>query len=192
MTRGWPGGAHVIHGGFAILRTQPQAHVQNSSEIRRMTQPLGVARIAREIRRQERKSDFNGYTVNYAVASLRDFLREVDGAKWVLSMVPLKMIKCAQTSMHVKDLLDTADSVSDRRRLSKQVRQMAQGIRLGTIVPGIFLLRDPGQAGSHWILDGHRRLLAHRIARVSSIPVYHPVDLFGPLEKGKSQDAQAH
>jgi hypothetical protein len=156
-----------------------------------MTRPLGVARIAGEIRQQERKSDFNGYTVNYSVASLRDFLREVHGAKWMLSMVPLKMIRCAQTSTRVKNLLDTAESVSDRRRLSKQVKQMAQMIRLGTIVPGIFLSRDLGQANSHWILDGHRRLLAHRIARISSIPVYHPVDLFGPLEKGKSQNAEA-
>ena len=189
MTRGSPGGAHVTHGRFTILRTQLQVYGQNGCEIRRMTRPLGVARIASEIRRQERRSDFNGYTVNYPVASLRDFLREVDGPKWVLSMVPLNMIKSAQTSMRVKDLLDTADSVSDRRRLRKRVRQMAQGIRLGVIVPGIFLVRDPSQAGSHWILDGHRRLLAHRIARASSIPVYHPVDLFGPLEKGKSQNA---
>ncbi len=169
-----------------IVRIQPRTRGRHSCEIRRMTRPLGVARIASEIRRQERKSDFNGYTVNYSVASLRDFLREVHGAKWVLSMVPLKMIRCAQTSMGVKDLLDTADCVSDRRRLSKQVRQMAQRIRLGTIVPGIFLLRDPGRASRHWILDGHRRLLAHRIARVSSVPVYHPVDIFSPLEKGKS------
>ena len=174
-----------------IVRTQPRTRGRHSCEIRRMTRPLGVARIAGEIRRQERKSDFNGYTVNYSVASLQDFLQEVDGAKWVLSMVPLKMINCAQASMRMKDMLDTADSVSDRLRLSQQVRQMAQEIRLGTIVPGIFLLRDPGQAGSHWILDGHRRLLAHRVARVSSIPVYHPVDLFGPLEKGKSQNAEA-
>jgi predicted nucleotidyltransferase len=64
--------------------------------------------------------------VNYSVASLREFFREVGGPKWVLSRVPLSMIKCDQTHMTVKDLLDTADSVSDRRRLSKQARQMAR------------------------------------------------------------------
>lgn len=151
--------------------------------IRRISRPLGVARMAREIRRQERNSDFNGYTVNYSVASLREFFREVGGSEWALSMVPLSMIKCYQTRMTVKDLLDTADSISDRRRLSKQVRQMARDIRGGTAFPGIFLTRDRGREGGHWIIEGYRRVLAHRIARASTILVYHPIDLFSSAEK---------
>lgn len=45
----------------------------NQPGIQRLSRPVGVARMAREIRRQERGSDFNGYTVNYSVASLREF-----------------------------------------------------------------------------------------------------------------------
>lgn len=146
--------------------------------IQRISRPLGVARIAREIRRQERSSDFNGYTVNYSVASLREFFREVGGPSWVLSLVPLSMIKCPQTRCSVKELLDTADCVSDRRRLSKQVRHMAREVRAGVVMPGIFLTRDKRYEGEHWIIEGYRRMLAHRIARASTILAYHPVDLF--------------
>jgi len=151
-------------------------------QVQRISRSLSVARMAREIRRQERKSDFNGYTVNYSVASLRDFFQEVGGSKWVLSRVPLSMIKCPQTRMTAKDLLDTADSVSDRRRLSKQVRQMAREIRAGVVMPGIFLTRSDRRQGEHWIIEGYRRMLAHRIARAFTILAYHPIDLFNTTE----------
>lgn len=155
----------------------------NQPGLRRLSRPLGVARMAREIRRQERSSDFNGYTVNYSVASLRDFFREVGGPKWVLRLVPLSMIKCAQTTWSIKELLDTADCESDRRRLSKQVRRMAREMRSGVVMPGIFLTRHPKRRGEHWILEGYRRVLAHRVARAPVIPTYHPIDLFNPSEK---------
>jgi hypothetical protein len=173
-------------------RPAKKSELMRQPEIRRISRPLGVARIAREIRRQERGSDFNGYTVNYSVASLREFFREVGGPKWVLSMVPLNLIKCAQTRMAVKDLLDTADSVSDRRRLSKQVRQMAREIRLERSLPGIFLTRSPNRRGEHWILEGYRRVLAHRIAGATTILAYHPVDLFGDTSTSRASGAQAH
>lgn len=164
----------------------------NQPGMQRLSRPLGVARMAREIRRQERSSDFNGYTVNYSVASLREFFREVGGLKWVLSRLPLSIIKCDQTRMTVKDLLDTADSISDRRRLSKQVRQMAREIRAGVVMPGIFLARHDRYEGKHWIIEGYRRMLAHRIARASTILAYHPIDLFSTAEKRRAQGAQVH
>jgi len=162
----------------------------NQPRIQRISRPLGVAWMAREIRRQERRSDFNGYTVNYSVASLRDFFREVGGPKWVLSRVPLSLIRCDQRRMTIKDLLDTADSISDRRRLSKQVRQMAREIRAGVIMPGIFLTRHSRRKGEHWIIEGYRRVLAHRIARASTILPYHPVNLFSLAEKRGTKGAQ--
>ncbi len=110
-------------------------------------------------------------------------IREVGGPKWVLSRVPLSLIKCDQTRMTVKDLLDTADSISDRRRLSKQLRQMAREIRSGVIMPGIFLTRHSRRKGEHCIIEGYRRMLAHRIARASTILVYHPVNLFSVAEE---------
>jgi hypothetical protein len=151
-----------------------------------------VARIAREIRRQERSSDFNGYTVNYSVASLREFFREVGGSRWVLSLVPLGMIRCPQTRCSIEELLDTADCVSDRRRLSKQVRQMAREVRAGVVMPGIFLTRHGRLAGEHWIIEGYRRVLASRIARASAIPTYHPIELFSAADKSEARHAQAH
>lgn len=160
--------------------------------IKRLSRPLGVARMAREIRRQERSSDFNGYTVNYSVASLREFFREVGGPRWVLSLVPLSMIKCPQTRCSVKELLDTADCVSDRRRLSKQVRHMAREVRAGVVMPGIFLTRHDRFEGEHWIIEGYRRVLAYRIARASAIPTYHPIDLFNPVDASGARIAQAH
>jgi hypothetical protein len=164
----------------------------NQPGMQRLSRPLGVARMAREIRRQERSSDFNGYTVNYSVASLREFFREVGGPKWVLSRVPLSMIKCDQTHMTVKDLLDTADSVSDRRRLSKQARQMVREIRAGVVMPEIFLTRRDRNEGEHWIIEGYRRMLAHRIARTSTILAYHPIDLFSTAGRRRAQGAQVH
>ena len=161
------------------------------SGLQRISRPLGVVPMAREIRRQERSSDFNGYTVNYSVASLRDFFREVGGSEWALSKVRLSTIKCYQTRMTVKDLLDTADSISDRRRLSKQVSQMAREIRAGVVMAGIFLTRHSRREGEHWIIEGYRRILAHRIARASTILAYHPIDLFGTAEKPGAQVAQA-
>ncbi len=164
----------------------------NQPGIQRLSRPLGVARMASEIRRQERGSDFNGYTVNYSVASLRDFFREAGGPQWVLSRVPLNMIKCGQTRLTVKELLDTADSTSDRRRLSKQVRQMARDIRAGVATPGIFLTRSDRREGEHWIIEGYRRVLAHRIARATAILVYHPINLYSASEICRARNAQAH
>jgi hypothetical protein len=158
----------------------------------RLSRPLGVARMAREIRRQERGSDFNGYTVNYSVASLRDFFREVGGPKWLLSRVPLSMIMCPQTRMSVKGVLDLADPISSRPQLSKQVRQMAREIRAGVVTPGIFLTWSDRRKGEHWIIEGYRRVLAHRIARASTILVYHPIDLFSASENCRARNAQAH
>jgi hypothetical protein len=160
--------------------------------LKSISRPLGVARMAKEIRRQERSSDFIGYTVNYSVPSLREFFRDVGGAKWVLSRLPLSMIKCAQTRMTVRDLLDTADSISNRRRLSKQVRQLAREIRAGVVVPGIFLTRSDQRRGEHWIIEGYRRVLAHRIARASTILAYHPIDLFCTPEKREPRGGHAH
>lgn len=162
------------------------------SGVQKMSRPLGVARMAREIRRQERSSDFNGYTVNYSVASLQDFFREVGGRKWLLSRVPLSMIMCPQTRMSVKELLDLADPISSRPQLSKQVRQMAREIRAGVVMPGIFLARHDRFEGEHWIIEGYRRVLAHRIARASTILVYHPIDLFSTPENRGARNAQAH
>jgi hypothetical protein len=164
----------------------------NQPGLRRLSRPLGVARVAREIRRQERSSDFNGYTVNYSAASLRDFFREVGGPEWVLSRVPLGMIRCPQTRMAVNDLLDLADPISYRPRLSKQVRQIARDIRTGVVMPGIFLTRHSRFKGEHWIIEGYRRMLAHRIAQASTILVYHPIDLFCTAEVRGARRAQAH
>ena len=166
--------------------------VARQPDIQRISRPLGVARIAREIRRQERSSDFNGYTVNYSVASLREFFREVGGPRWVLSLVPLSKIRCPQTRSSIKKLLDTADCVSDRRRLSKQVRQMAREVRTGVVMPGIFLTRHKRFEGEHWIIEGYRRVLAYRMARASAIPTYHPIDLFSTADKSGARSAQVH
>ena len=163
----------------------------SQSGIKKMSRPLGVARMAREIRRQERSSDFNGYTVNYSVASLRDCFREVGGPKWLLSRVPLSMIMCPQTRMSVKELLDLADPISSRPQLSKQVRQMAREIRAGVVTPGIFLTRSDRREGEHWIIEGYRRVLAHRNARASTILVYHPIGLFSTPENRGARNAQA-
>jgi len=169
----------VISGGFPrASKMKAKRKATSQPGIQRVSRPLGAARMAREIRRQERSSDFNGYTVNYSVASLRDLFREVGGPKWLLSKVPLSMIRCPQTRMTVKELLDLADPISYRPRLSKQVRQMAREIRAGVVMPGIFLTRDKRYEGEHWIIEGYRRMLAHRIARASTILAYHPVDLF--------------
>ena len=170
---------------------EKQSESFSQSEVQRISRPLGVARIAREIRRQERNSDFNGYTVNYSVASLREMFLEIGGPKWLLSVVPLSMIKCAQTRYSIKELLDTADCVSDRRRLSKQVRQMAREIRAGVVMPGIFLARRERFEGEHRIIEGYRRVLAYRIARVSAIPAYHPINLFSPADRSGARSAQA-
>ena len=173
-------------------RLAGERKVINQVEIREISRPLGVARIAREIRRQESNSDFNGYTVNYSVSSLQEFLRSADGPKWVLSVVPLRMVKCPQMCLPVEDLLDTAESVAQRRLLTRQVRHMARAIRLGRSLPGIFLTRSQSRRGEHWILEGYRRVFAHRVAGARTILVYHPVDLFGDARKSGDSSAQTH
>ena len=172
-------------------RPTRERKVINQIEIREMSRPLGVARIAREIRRQESNSDFNGFTVNYSVSSLQEFLRSADGPKWVLSVVPLRMVKCLQTRLPVEDFLDTAESVAQRRLLTRQVRQMALEVRLGRSLPGIFLTRSQSRRDEHWILEGYRRVFAHRVAGARTILVYRPVDLFGDPRKSGDPSAQA-
>jgi len=142
-------------------------------EIQIVGRPLGVTRIA-----QERTSDFTGYTENLTFADLQDFLRSVGGPRWELSIVPISKIKCWNTSAPLEEILCTAESSEERSHLRQQVKRLATRVRQGIELPGIFLVRSQNRSNTHWILDGHRRLLAHRAAKASTIPVYHPLGMF--------------
>lgn len=146
--------------------------------------PLGVREIARELRRQERKSDFTGYTVNFTCSDLRQFLQVVGGSRWKLSPVPISWIKCWHTVAPLREILRGVDCDEERLLLQKQVERLADKIRKGKNLPGIVLVKSQHRRNEHWILDGHRRLLAHRAARVPTIPVYHPLGMFGRTRRG--------
>lgn len=152
--------------------------IARHGNIRRIGGPLGLTKIAREIRRQERTSDFTGYTENYSFSSLKDFFLSVGGPRWQLSLVPIVLIKCWHTSAPLKEILRIVRSEERGTLHEKQIRKMAGSIRRGQSLPGIFLVKSEQRGDRHWILAGYRRILAHRLAKATTIPVYHPCDLF--------------
>ena len=160
--------------------------------IRRIGRPLGVKRIARELRRQERTSDFTGYTENFTLQDLQDFLRLVGGTRWELSAVPISCIKCWQTSAALKEIYGALGPGAERLVLKKQIRRLAEKIRQGRTVPGIFLTKSQQGRGTHWILDGHRRLLAHRVAGASTVLTYYPLGMFSGDAKREPPFAEAN
>lgn len=145
---------------------------------------LSVAYIARELRRQEKHSDFTGYTENYTRAELEDLLRMVGGDRWHLSLVPIHYIKSTLTTVPVRRIRQIIELDTDHRRLHIQIKQLVTKIQCDRPLPGIFVARGQGPQGGHWILDGHRRLLAHRLAKVPVIRAYHPV---GPFDHKASK-----
>jgi hypothetical protein len=148
------------------------------ADIRRIGRPLGLTRVAREIRRQEQTSDFTGYTENYSFGSLKDFLRSVGGPCWQLSIVPILFIKCWHTSTPLKEVLRIVRSEERGTHHERQIRKMASSLSRGRALPGIFWVKSEQPGVRHWILAGYRRLLAHRLAKATTIPVYHPCGLF--------------
>lgn len=152
--------------------------IAHHGNIRRIGGPLGLTKIAKEIRRQERTSDFTGYTENYSFSSLKDFLLSVGGPCWQLSIVSILFIKCWHTSAPLKEILRVVRSEEGGTLHERQIRKMAGSIRRGQSLPGIFLVKSEQRGDRHWILAGYRRLLAHRLAKVATIPVYHPCGLF--------------
>lgn len=148
------------------------------ANIRPIERPLGLTRVAREIRRQERTSDFTGYTENYSFSSLKDFLLSVGGPCWQLSIVPILFIRCWHTSAPLKEVLRIVRSEERGALHEKQIKKMAGSLRRGRALPGIFLVKSEQRGVRHWILAGHRRLLAHRLAKATTIPVFHPCGLF--------------
>lgn len=153
--------------------------------------PMGAVRVAKELRRQERGSDFTGYTTNFTFRSLVEFLRLVGGSRWEVSLVPVSWIKCWHTDASLKEIYRVAGSGADRSLLENRVRGLANRLREGRKLPGILLTRSERGRNSHWILDGHRRLLAHRVARASAIRAYHPVGMFGGGSSRKVPFAKA-
>lgn len=141
-----------------------------------------VTDIAKELRRQERESDFTGYTENFTLSELRQFLQAVGGPRWELSLVPVSWIKCWHTLAQLREIYRGVAPDAERLRLEKQVKRLANRIRQRRDLPGIFLVRSQHDQNAHWILDGHRRLLAHRAAKVPTILVYHPFGMFGWTE----------
>lgn len=165
---------------FQRLNSRSRAKaVAHHGDIRRIGGPLGLMKTAREIRLQERTSDFTGYTENYSFRGLRDFLLSVGGPCWQLSIVPISFIKCWHTSAPLKEILRIVRSEEGGSHHEKQIRKMAGSIRRGQSLPGIFLVMSQQRGERHWILAGYRRLLAHRLAKAATIPVYHPRGLFG-------------
>lgn len=160
-------------------------------QIQRIGRAMGAAGIARELRRQERGSDFTGYTTNFTLRSLVDFLRLVGGSKWELSLVPVSWIECWHTAAPLKEIYCGAWSGEERVLLEKRVRGLADRIRKGRTLPGIFLTRSQHDRSTHWIRDGHRRLLAHRVAKASAILTYHPVGIFGGEKSRKVRFGKA-
>lgn len=160
--------------------------LEHHANIRRIGRPLGLTRAAREIRRQERTSDFTGYTENYSFSSLMAFLLSVGGPCWQLSIVPIQFIKCWHTSAPLKEVLRIVRSEERGAHHEKQIRKMAGSLRRGRALPGIFLVKREQRGVRHWILAGYRRLLAHRLAKATTIPVYHPCGLFEDKNTSRS------
>lgn len=154
-------------------------------EIQIIGRPLGVTRIAKELRRQERNSDFTGYTENFTFLDLQHFLRSVGGPQWELSIVPISLIKCWHASAPVKEICCGVKSDEERFLLDRQIQQLVEKIREGRTLPGIFLTKSQNRRNTHWILDGHRRLLAHRLAKAPTILVYHPFGMFSGNTTGR-------
>lgn len=152
---------------------------------------IGAASLARELRRQERGSDFTGYTTNLTLRSLIEFLRFAGGDRWALSLVPVAWIRCWHTAVPVEEIYRAAGSGRERLLLENRVRRMAERILEGGELPGIFLAKSQQRPGTHWILDGHHRLLAHRVARAPGILAYHPLGMFGAGVGRKVAIAQA-
>lgn len=161
-------------------------------EAQRIGPPIGAAAVAMELRRQERDSDFTGYTTNFTFRSLVEFLRLVGGSRWKLSLVPVSWIKCWHNAAPLKEIYRAAGSGAERLVLENRVRGLADTIREGAKLPGIFLTKSQQKRGAHWILDGHHRLLAHRVAKAPAILAYHPVGMFAAGVGRKVPFAQAH
>lgn len=134
--------------------------------------------IALELRRQERGSDFTGYTENSSFTELVHWVQEVGGERWQLSRVPLSRIRCWNTRTPVARLMEVIARDEHGQYHLRKVRKFASEIHSGRTLPGIVLTNRPGNAGGHWILSGYRRLAAHRIAHAATILAYHPADLF--------------
>lgn len=139
---------------------------------------LAPRAIALELRRQERGSDFTGYTENHTLTELVRFIAEVGGEHWQLSRVPLSRIRCWNTRTPVARLLRVIASDERGAYHLRKIRRLAEQIRRGRSLPGIVVAHSRRPA-EHWILSGYRRLAAHRVAHARAILVYHPADSFG-------------
>lgn len=163
-----------------------------SPAFQRINRRAGVLSIATELRRQERTSDFTGYAVNYSFRDLQHFLRSAGGSQWELSLVPMTRIKCWHTSASLKEIRHAVWSSIERSAFDEQIKELAAKIRRGQRLPGIFLVKSHHDQARHWILDGHRRLIAHRVAKAANILVYHPRGMFGVNRRGKRAFAEVH
>lgn len=161
--------------------------------VQTICRPMGVARVAKELRRQERGSHFTGYTTNFTLPSVRQLLQLIGGTQWELSLVPICWIKCWHTRASLVEISKETGWYGTRGlALQDRVRELADRIRKGAKLPGVFLTKSQQRPGSHWILDGHHRLLAHRVAKAPAILAYHPLGMFGAGVGRKVAFAQAH
>jgi len=143
--------------------------------------------IALELRRQERGSDFTGYTENHTFAELVRFIEEAGGQQWRLSQVPLSRIRCWNTRTPVARLLSVIASDERGTYHLQKIRRLAEQIHRGRSLPGIVVTMHSRKPAEHWILSGYRRLAAHRVAHAATILVYHPADLFDELPRASDR-----
>lgn len=134
--------------------------------------------IALELRRQERGSDFTGYTENCTFMELVGFIKDVGGEHWQLSCVPLSRLRCWNTHTPLARLLRLIGNEHLGEFHLQKIRRLAAAIRRRRGLPGIVVTSASRKPGEHWILSGYRRLAAHRLAGAATIHVYHPADLF--------------
>lgn len=134
--------------------------------------------IAIEIRRQERGSDFTGYTENYSFPELVSFIEQVGGHHWQLSRIPIQRLRCWNSRTPLRRLLHAIAEDEYGRHHLLTVNRIAKAIRRGTQLPGIVVARRAGRPNEHWILSGYRRLAAHRVAEAEAVSVFHPAGLF--------------
>lgn len=173
------------------MRRRPPANEQVPCRtVQRIRGPIGVSSVAIELRRQERTSDLTGYTVNYSFHDLQDFLRSAGGSQWELSLVPITRIRCWHTSAALKEIRGAVWSSIKRSVFDEQIKEIADKIRRDQRLPGIFIVKGHHNQAPHWILDGHRRLIAHRVAKAANIFVYHPHDMFGTDKRGRRAFAE--
>lgn len=147
--------------------------------------------IALELRRQERGSDFTGYTENHTFTELVRFIAEVGGQHWQLSQVPLSRIGCWNMRTPIARLLRVVASDEGGTYHLRKISRLAGLIRRGRSLPGIVVAHSRKPA-EHWVLSGYRRLAAHRVAHATTILVYHPADLFGGRRRASDRPSRRH